>query len=349
MSPILPPDAVPQHIANPPAIVWHVPEEHIFGVKEQVSRAAPSVLEIKAGRPKSTLLDGAVHYLRQKLSQESAPEQTQEKFMQTMYENWGPRIHTFARRIYAIDNAGATLPKLKDQQVLHVLNHLSLLDVAMTPYLFHQLGLRESALVARANMYGIPFFGEFFRKWPTITVPFEGITTHNGRQFLKQTNEHLDAGRSVGWWAEGGRSRTGEVGEFKTEFARVILKYAQRHNRPILVSPETTLYDSVIETPFFPLADFCKARYTKGKIWRQAYYATDLAAFGARAFYNTFLNHQNGIAAIVFGEPFDIRECRDESEVCQRARTTIIKNYRDWKPRLKELGALCQEPGTPAT
>lgn len=142
------------------------------------------------------------------------------------FDAGGRRQHALAR-LWArlILACGLVRVRVRGRQALaagrsyvFVANHLSYLDI---PVLLAHLppGVR---FMAKASLFHVPFVGWYLRR--TGHLPVRGSGVHANARRLLQAVGYIRQGHSIVVFPEGGRSLTGEMGEFKPGIFLAALK-----------------------------------------------------------------------------------------------------------------------------
>ena len=181
-------------------------------------------------------------------------------------------------------------------------------------------------------MREIPFFGDIIEKSDTVFIPFNSMTFSQKKEYISSLRNHLSEDRSFTYWPGGTRERNGGVGDFQEGNGTlgVILNYARKNNKEILISPQIFISDSIIESPHYKTVDFFKSHYNDMPWGKAGYIATDLYSFFQRYLRNRLLNPEGGIAAHIFGEPFSIHDYPTESQTmieAQKRASALVAKY----------------------
>jgi len=272
----------------------------------------------------------AIIYQQETLEQKAqAPYNS--PYFDRLCRNWGHALRWFIYHNIIPGKSRPNIEKLKGKQVLHSSNHLSWADVMFVPYNHWQLGLDETIKIGRANTKGIPHVGNAFTKNLFLTVPYK-MNLQQGRPYIREIHSALDKGLGFTIWAEGTRSRDGEMKELQVGTLRIMHQHAVNQGIDLIVSPEAVVYDEVIEKPFFWLADFFK-NYTRTTGGKWCYEKADILPFATRFLKNRLYNKEGGTIIHAFGEPFSIHDCKNEIELKERVRegTSKLKiKYQAW-------------------
>lgn len=104
------------------------------------------------------------------------------------------------------------------QGYVFVANHLSYMDI---PVLLAHLppGVR---FMAKASLFHVPFVGWYLRR--TGHLPVRGVGVHANARRLLQAVRYIRQGHSIVVFPEGGRSLSGELGEFRPGIFLAALK-----------------------------------------------------------------------------------------------------------------------------
>ena len=106
----------------------------------------------------------------------------------------------------------------KHEQYVFVVNHQSLLDILIV-----YLGIpNNTSVLAKKEVYRVPLFGQAIRALGIIRVDRQN-TEKRGESVIAAIHTLNKRGQSIISFVEGTRSRTGELGRFKTGGYRIAL------------------------------------------------------------------------------------------------------------------------------